>query len=118
MGQAVLFLQRHTGGMLRAADYSLFSFCWLLGTVTRWRAAKPTDITDSSSLPPSLSFSLSLSCIFLHFTRPPREKGFLLTPQFLEAHAESSHTDIKQHKHTFSHTRVHMMIHLHMISYI
>lgn len=64
MGQLVLYLQRHTGGTLRATDYSLSSYCWFLGTVTRWRAAMPTHITDSSFLPLSLSSTVSL----LHFS--------------------------------------------------
>lgn len=64
MGQVVQFLQRHTGGMLRATGYSHSSYCWLLGTATRWRAAKPTEISDSPFLSPSHSltfFSHSIS---------------------------------------------------------
>lgn len=63
-----------------------------------------------------LSPSLRLSLAFFSISLVHRgRKGFFFTPQFLEAHAESSLTDIKLHKHTFPHTPVHMMIHSHMI---
>lgn len=60
MGQVVVFLLRHTGGMLRATGYSLFSYCRFARQ--RWFAAVPTDITDSSLL------SLCRFSLFLHFT--------------------------------------------------
>lgn len=43
--------------MLRATGYSHSSYCWLLGTATRWRAAKPTEISDSPFLSPSHSLT-------------------------------------------------------------
>lgn len=94
MGQVVLFLQRHSGGMLQATDNSPFSYCWLLGTVTRWRAAKPTDITDSFSLPPPVSL---LRFYPFHSSTEGR-KGFSLVHSSWR-HTLSLYTQIQSNRH-------------------
>lgn len=74
MGQVVVFLLRHTGGMLRATGYSLFSDCRFARQ--HWFAAAPTDITDSSFL------SLCRFSLFLHFA------VLVSCPNNLKAHAQ------------------------------